>query len=91
MSASGDVAGLKANAVAEVAANFGAIEKAVVNNKSYVRTGAAAETRMFVLDARNSKTTWPRADFYCGIYNSPNRVGISIPNLPPGRYAMTIA
>ena len=46
---------------------------------------------MFLLDASNSKSTWQRADFYCGIYNSPNRVGISIPNLPPGRYALTIA
>jgi hypothetical protein len=91
LSARGDVAGLKANAVPEVAANFGAIEKAVVNNKSLFAQEERPEPRLFVLDARNSKTTWPRADFYCGIYNSPDRVGISIPNLPPGRYAMTIA
>jgi len=44
-----------------------------------------------VLDASASKSTWQRADFYCGIYNSPDRVGIAIPNLPPGRYALTIA
>ncbi len=91
MSARGDVAGLKANAVPEVAANFGVIEQAVVNNKSLFAQEQPSEPRMFVLDARNSKTTWTRADFYCGIYNSPDRVGISIPNLPPGRYAITIA
>ncbi len=91
MSVQGDVAALKANAVPEVAANFGAIEKAVVNNKALFAQERPSEARIFVLDARNSKTTWPRADFYCGIYNSPDRVGISIPNLPPGRYAMTIA
>ncbi len=32
-----------------------------------------------------------RADFYCGIYNSADRIVFSIPNLPPGHYAVTIA
>ena len=91
MSAQGDIAGLKANAVAEVAANFGGIERAVVNHRSQFAQGQPSETRMFLLDATSSQSTWQRADFYCGIYNSPDRVGISIPNLPPGRYAMTIA
>ena len=91
MSAHGDVAGLKANAVPEVAASFGGIERAVVSHEAYFAQGLATETRIFLLDASNSKTNWQRADFYCGIYNSPNRTGISIPNLPPGRYALTIA
>ena len=91
MSAQGDVADLRSNAVPEVAANFGGIERAVVSHKVYFAQGPATETRIFLLDASNSKSTWQRADFYCGIYNSPNRVGISIPNLPPGRYALTIA
>jgi len=90
MSAQGDVAGLKANALPEVAANFGGIESAVMADKPYFAQGQVAETRIFVLDATNSKTTWQRADFYCGIYNSPDRVGFSVPNLPPGRYAITI-
>jgi len=91
LSAQGDVAGLKANAVPEVAANFHGIEQAVIANKATFAQGQLAETRIFVLDASNSKTTWQRAEFYCGIYNSPDRVGFAIPNLPPGRYAVTIA
>jgi hypothetical protein len=91
MSAQGDVAGLKADAVPDVAANFGGIEQAVVADKQLFAQGHLAETRSFVLDARNSKTTWRLAEFYCGIYNSPDRVGFAIPNLPPGRYAVTIA
>lgn len=91
MSAQGDVANLKANAVPDVAANFGSIEQAVVGYKAQFAQGPPSETRMFVLDATNSKTTWQRAEFYCGIYNSPNRVGLAIPNLPPGRFALTIA
>ena len=91
MSAQGDVAGLKANAVPEVAASFGGIEVAVISHEAYFAQGQPTETRIYLLDATNSKTNWQRADFYCGIYNSPNRIGISIPNLPPGRYALTIA
>ena len=91
MSAQGDVAGLRANAMPEVAGNFGGIEQAVVSNKMYFAQGPPSETRIFVLDASESKTELQRADFYCGIYNSPDRVGFSIPNLPPGRYALTIA
>ena len=44
----------------------------------------------YLLDASQSKAPLARADFYCGIYNSPDRVGFSIPNLPPGRYAVVI-
>jgi hypothetical protein len=91
MSAQGDVAGLKSNALPEVAANFGGIEQAVVANKPHFAAGQLSDTRIFILDASNSKTTWQRAEFYCGIYNSPDRVGFAIPNLPPGRYAVTIA
>lgn len=91
MSAQGDVAGLRANAIPELAANFGSVEQAVVSHRSLFAQAQLSQIRMFVLDASNSKTVWQRADFYCGIYNSPDRVGISIPNLPPGRYALTIA
>ena len=62
-----------------------------MSNKLYFAQGQPSETRIFVLDASESKTPLQRADFYCGIYNSPDRVGFSIPNLPPGRYAVSIA
>ena len=91
MSVQGDIAGLQGSAVSEVAANFGGIERAVVNHRTQFAQGKPTETRIFLLDATNSPSTWQRADFYCGIYNSPNRVGLSIPNLPPGKYALTIA
>jgi len=91
MSARGDVAGLRTNAIPEIARDFAGIEQAVVSNKLYFAQAQPSDTRFFVLDASESKTTPPRTDFYCGIYNSPDRVGFSIPNLPPGRYAVSIA
>jgi len=90
LSAQGDVAGLKASAIPEVAANFSSIEQAVVDNKTYFAQGAPSATSTYLLDASQSKGTLQRADFYCGIYNSAQRVGFVIPNLPAGRYAVVV-
>jgi hypothetical protein len=90
MSKNGDVAGLKANAIPAITADFSSIEQAVVTNKPYFAEGQASITGTYLLDASQSKAPLARADFYCGIYNSPDRVGFSIPNLPPGRYAVVI-
>jgi hypothetical protein len=88
MSAHGDVAGLKANAIPAIAGDFGSIERAVVANKQFLAGGQPAITGTYLLDASQAKAPLPRADFYCGIYNSPDRIGFFIPNLPPGRYAI---
>ena len=89
MSAQGDVAGLKANAIPAVAGNFSGIEQAVVDNKKYFAEGQPTTSGTYLLDASQLKGS-QRADFYCGIYNSPQRVGFSIPGLPAGRYAVVI-
>lgn len=90
MSAQGDVAGLKANAIPAVASNFTGIEQAVVDNKKFFSEGQPTVTGTYLLDASQSKGSLQHADFYCGIYNSPDRVGFSIPNLPAGQYAVVI-
>lgn len=89
MSTQGDVAGLKANAIAAVAGNFTGIEQAVVDNKKYFGEGQPVVTGTYLLDASQLKDA-QRADFYCGIYNSAQRVGFSVPDLPAGRYAVVI-
>lgn len=89
MSKNGDVAGLKSNAIPAITGDFSPIEQAVVTNKPYFAEGQATITGTYLLDASQEKSA-QRADFYCGIYNSPDRVGFSIPNLPPGRYAVVI-
>ncbi len=90
MSVQGDMAGLKANAIPAVADNFTSIEQAVVDNKHYFAEGPPSVTATYLLDASQSKGTLQHADFYCGIYNSPQRVSFSIPNLPAARYAIVI-
>ena len=90
MSTRGDVAGLKANSIAAIAGDFDSIEQAVVTNKPYFSAGQAAISATYLLDASQAKGALPRADFYCGIYNSPDRLVFSISNLPPGRYALVM-
>ncbi len=90
MSARGDVAGLKSNAIPAVANDFSGIEQAVISNKAALSEGKPSITGTYVLDASQAKGTLPRADFYCGIFNSPDRIGFFIPNLPAGRYAIVI-
>jgi hypothetical protein len=90
MSKNGDVAGLKSNAIAAITGDFSPIEQAVITNKPYFAEGQATITGTYLLDASQEKAALQRADFYCGIYNSPDRIGFSIPNLPPGKYAVAI-
>jgi hypothetical protein len=90
MSKTGDVAGLKASAIPAITGDFGGIEQAVVGNKGYLAGGPSTISGTYLLDATAAKTALAKADFFCGIYNSPDRIGFSIPNLPPGRYAIVI-
>ena len=90
MSKNGDVAALKANAIPAITGNFGGIEQAVVSNKTYLAGGPATITGSYLLDASEAKAPLAKAEFFCGIYNSPSRLAFSIPNLPPGRYAIVI-
>jgi len=90
MSRNGDVAGIKANSIPQITGDFSAIEQAVVTNKAYLAEGQATISGTYLLDASQAKAPLPRAEFYCGIYNSPDRLAFFIPNLPPGRYAIVI-
>lgn len=90
MSKRGDVAGLKANSIPAIAGDFGSIEHAVVTNKQYFVQGPGTVSATYLLEASQAKGTLPRADFYCGIYNSPDRLVFSISNLPAGRYALVM-
>lgn len=90
MSKTGDVAGIKANSIPQITGDFSAIEQAVVTNKPYLAEAQATISGTYLLDASQAKAPLPRAEFYCGIYNSPDRLAFFIPNLPPGRYAIVI-
>jgi hypothetical protein len=87
MSAAGDYAGMKAAAIPSLASSFGGVETAVTEHKADFAGAQASPTATYVLE-NASKQPMSRAEFYCGIFNSPDRVGFVIPDLPPGRFAV---
>lgn len=82
MSAQGDVAGLKANAIPQIAANFTSIEQAVVDNKKYFAEGTPEIAATYLLDASESKGTLQRADFTAVFTIRPNGWVFPSPTCP---------
>ena len=87
MSVAGDYAGLKAAAVPSLASNFGGVESSVSQFKPDFTGAQATPSAIFVLE-NATKEPMARAEFYCGIFNSPDRTAFVVPNLPAGRYAV---
>ena len=87
--AAGDTTSLRQNSVASLANDFGGIEAAVNDNKAKF-SGAQSTVRPPYLLQAPGNAPIARAEFYCGIYNSGDRVGFAIPNLPPGNYGVVI-
>jgi hypothetical protein len=86
--ASGNTAVLQQNAIPAVASDFAGIEAAIADNKDNL--GSSATVRgTYELDAPGTAPI-ARAEFYCGIMNSPNYVAFAIPGLPPGTYGLVI-
>jgi hypothetical protein len=86
---SGDYAGLRAGSIPAVASNFGGIEAAVGENQANLKGAQASVRAAYLLDATNTAGSG-RTEFFCGVFNSPDRVGFGINNLPRGNYAIAI-
>jgi hypothetical protein len=87
MSARGDAFGLRANAIPALASNFGGVEAALTEHKADLAGAQSTVASFYVLQAEGAAPL-ARAEFFCGIFNSPQRVSFVIPNLPPGTYAV---
>jgi hypothetical protein len=93
MSARGDIAGLKQNSIASVAASFGGIETAVQANQGAFSGAQAMVRPPFLLTAEGTEPL-ARAEFLCGVFGKSGQTKDSavfvLPNLPPGKYGITI-
>ena len=90
MAARGDVFRLKENAIPSLANSFGGVEQAVTDNKPNMEGAQPTVRGVYFLDASNQTGTIPRAEFFCGIFNSSDRTGFVLTNLPAGKYAVAI-
>ena len=93
MSERGDTAALKQNSIAMISANFGGVEAAVKENQAAFR-GAHATVRPPFLLTADAPEPLARAEFLCGVFGKSGQTSQSavfvLPNLPPGKYAVTI-
>ena len=93
MAAKGDVASLRQNAIASLAAGFSSAE-AIVKNHQQDLAGAQSTVRaLFLLEAEGTAPL-PHAQFYCGVFGKNGQTASSaafdLDNLPPGKYAMVL-
>jgi hypothetical protein len=85
MLASGNAAGLQAAAIPSF--NNAA---ALLNENKANLSGATARTRwVYLLDNSKAKPGEP-AEFYCGIFNSPERIGFQFGQIPAGKYGVVV-
>jgi hypothetical protein len=89
LAARGDVFNLKQSAIASLASNFGGIEGLVIDQKPVYAAAQASVRASYLLDAPGSAPI-PRAEFFCGVWATPQWAGFVINNLPPGRYGLVI-
>jgi len=87
MSARGDAFDLRASAIPALASNFSGVEAAITEHKADFAGAQSTVASLYVLQAPGAAPI-ARAEFFCGIFNSPDRVSFVIPNLPPGAYAV---
>ena len=89
LSAAGDFATLKSDAIPSVASDFGGIERAISDNQANLQ-GAQPVIRGTYLLTATGNAPLPRAEFFCGIFNSPDRSVFVLQNLPPGIYGVVM-
>jgi hypothetical protein len=93
MAVSGDLAGLRQNAIPSVASNFIGIEAGVTSHKSEIAGSHGTLRPPFLLDADGTNSI-AHAEFLCGVFNQHGQTAgsavFNLDNLPPGKYAVVI-
>jgi hypothetical protein len=91
MAQNGNVAGLQQNAIPSLASNFGGVQSAVQDNQPNFAGAQIRISNLYLLDYSNPSAGSNRAEFFCGIYNSPDRLAFVFPGLQAGQYAVAVA
>ncbi len=85
----GNSAGLKAVTIPSVAERFDPIAAAVESASPLIERGTLTVEALYVLDSTDLKSAEEETQFFCGGANV-HEVVFSIPNIPPGSYALAI-
>jgi hypothetical protein len=85
----GNTAALKAETIPSVAERFDPIAAAAESASPLIERGTLTVESLYLLDSTDLKATEDQTQFFCGGANS-HEVVLTIPQLPPGSYALTI-
>src|SRR5205823_5931297 len=82
----GNSQALQQNAVGSLATDISPVQTALANFKSDLTNARASTRAVYLLNY----TGQGRPEFYCGIFNSSDRIGMLINGLTPGKWAVAI-
>jgi len=90
MAARGDIAGLRRSAVTGLASDFMPVEAAVRAHQAIFAAAQQPQVRAEYLLEPEGSTPQQRAEFYCGVWQTPDFTLFVLNNLAPGRYALVV-
>lgn len=79
-----------ANATPDVAGNPAAVQQLLDANKADLAGSTATARNTFLLDATGGQPVLDHAEFFCGVFNSPLKIGFTMQNLPAGKYGLVV-
>jgi hypothetical protein len=85
----GNSAAVKMQTIASVAAQFDGIASSIETVEPSIQKATLTVDSLYGLDATDLKGA-DEAQFFCGLAGSSLTVDITIPNLPPGKYALAV-
>jgi hypothetical protein len=86
---SGNTSAVREQTIAAVASQFNGIANSIQAVDASIQKAAITLDNLYLLDATDLKAP-AETQFFCGIAGSPLTVEITIPNLPPGKYALAL-
>jgi hypothetical protein len=86
----GNVAAVQALTIPKVKADFGGIAATIEQSAPALAGSTLTIDALYTLDASDLKESAEDTTFFCGAANSPVHVTMNIPQLPKGKYALTL-
>ena len=81
--------GILTNAIPDIASNAAGVQGLLQDHQANL-TGASAAPRNTYLLETGGTAPLERAEFFCGVFNSPAKVGFTLTQLPVGKYGLVI-
>jgi hypothetical protein len=85
-----DIAAVRDQTIAPVAAQFGPVADSIQGVAPQIQSATITVNGLYVLGATDLKAAQDEAQFFCSVPGSGLIVSVTIPQLPPGNYALII-